>query len=370
MDEVTQDFIVVGAGVMGLATAVQLLKEGATVTILERAKVGQESSWAGGGILSALCPWDYPDSVTQLTEYSAAMFPAWVAELYASTGIDAEYVVSGMLVLPPYHIEAAQRWGRSHRVNAEADVLTQFVPLSEQIGSLHLTLEHSLFLPHVAQVRNPRLLRALYRQVVQLGGRIIEHCEVQEMITQHHRVHSLRTACGKYCAAHFVITAGAWSKQVLGKYALSLDIKPIRGQMLLYKFEESPLRSILLQGDVYLIPRRDGHLLVGSTLEDVGFNKQTTLVAHKHLSGRAQKLLPQLKGRSLIKHWAGLRPGSPHNIPAIGRHPLLNNLFINSGQFRYGVTMAPGSAKMLLNEIMGRSQPFDISPYQKGWGVD
>ena len=370
MNEVTQDFIVVGAGVMGLAAAAQLLKEGATVTILERAKVGQESSWAGGGILSALCPWDYPDSVTQLMEYSAAMFPAWVAELYASTGIDAEYVVSGMLVLPPYHIEAAQRWGRSHRVDAEPDALTQSVPLSEQIDPLHLTMEHSLFLPYIAQVRNPRLLRALYHQVGQLGGRIIEHCEVQEIIAQHHRVHSLRTSCGKYCAADFVITAGAWSKQVLGKHALSLDIKPIRGQMLLYKFEEPPLRSIILQGDVYLIPRRDGHLLVGSTLEDVGFNKQTTLAAHEHLSGCAQKLLPQLKGRPLIKHWAGLRPGSPHNIPAIGRHPLLNNLFINSGQFRYGVTMAPGSAKILLNEIMGRAQPFDISPYQKGWGVD
>ncbi len=369
MNEVTQDFIVVGSGMIGLATAVQLLKEGATVTILERTKVGQESSWAGGGILSTLCPWDYSDSVTRLTDYSAAMFPAWVTELYASTGIDAEYVVSGMLVLPPYHIEAAQRWWISHKGNVESDVLTQSVPLGEQIDHLHLKVEHSLFLPYIAQVRNPRLLRALYNQVVQLGGRIIEHCEVQEIITQHNRIHSLTTSCGKYCAAHFVITAGAWSKQILGKHALSLDIKPIRGQMLLYKFEEPPLRSILLQGDVYLIPRRDGYLLVGSTMEDVGFNKQTTLVAHEHLSGRAQKLLPQLKGRSLIKHWAGLRPGSLHNIPTIGRHPLLSNLFINSGQFRYGVTMAPGSAKILLNEIMGRPQPFDTSPYQKGWGV-
>lgn len=359
----TPDFIVIGAGMIGLATAVQLLKEGATVTILERAKVGQESSWAGGGILSPLCPWDYPDSVTRLTDYSAAMFPSWVAELYTSTGIDAEYGVSGMLVLPPYDAEAAQKWLAAQKV------FTQMGSLSEQIDFLHLEIENLLFLPHIAQVRNPRLLRALYNQVVQLGGRIIEHCEVQEIITQHHRLYSLATSYGKYCADYFVITAGAWSKQVLGKHALNLEIKPIRGQMLLYKFEEPPLRSILLQGDLYLIPRRDGYLLVGSTMEDVGFNKQTTLVARQHLSERAQKLLPQLKGKPLIKHWAGLRPASPQNIPTIGRHPLLNNLFINSGHFRYGVTMAPGSAKILLNEIMGRPQPFDISPYQKGWGV-
>jgi glycine oxidase len=369
MNGVTQDFIVIGAGIIGLAAAVRLLEEGATVTILERGKVGQESSWAGGGILSPLCPWDYSDAVTRLTDYSAAMFPAWVAELYALTGIDAQYEVSGMLVLPPYHAEAAQTWRIAHEVDVEQNVFTRLLPFSEQIDPLHFKVESLLFLPRIAQVRNPHLLCALHKQVLQLGGRIIEYCEVQEIITQNNRLHWLVTSCGKWCADRFVITAGAWSKQVLGKHALGLDIKPMRGQMLLYKFEEPPLGSIVLQGDLYLIPRRDGYLLIGSTVEDVGFNKQTTPAAREHLSERAQRLLPQLKAMPLINQWAGLRPGSPSNIPTIGRHPLLNNLFINSGHFRYGVTMSPGSTQILLNEIMGRSQPFDTSPYQKGWGV-
>lgn len=364
----TQDFIVIGAGIIGLATAVRLLTEGATVTILEKNKVGQESSWAGGGILSPLCPWDYPDAVTRLTDYSAAMFPAWVAELCEATGIDAEYEASGMLVLPPYHAEAVHKWRISHAAEVEQNAFSECFPRNKQSIPLHFNVENALFLPHIAQVRNPRLLYALHKLAVQLGGRIIEHCEVYEIITQHNRLDVLATSCGKYRADHFVITAGAWSKQVLGKHAFSLDIKPMRGQMLLYKFAEPPLRSILLQRDVYLIPRRDGYLLAGSTMEDVGFNKQVTLAAREYLSERAQGLLPQLKNMPLINHWAGLRPASPQNIPTIGRHPLLNNLFINSGHFRYGVTMAPGSVRILLNEIMGRPQPFDIGPYQQGWG--
>ena len=139
--------------------------------------------------------------------------------------------------------------------------------------------------------------------------------------------------------------------------------------MLLFKFPEPPLRHILLQGDLYLIPRRDGHLLLGSTLEEVGFDKQTTIAARDDLLLRAQKILPQLGGMPLVQHWAGLRPASPHNIPTIGRHPQLDNLYLNSGHFRYGVTMAAASAEILINDIAGRKQPFDVAAYRKGWGV-
>ena len=147
------------------------------------------------------------------------------------------------------------------------------------------------------------------------------------------------------------MTAGAWSKVLLGEHALQADIKPIRGQMLLFKFDAPPLPHIVLQKDMYLIPRRDGHLLVGSTREDVGFDKSTTDEARAMLLQRAIALLPALRDMPVIQHWAGLRPGSPGNIPTIGRHPHLPNLYINSGHFRYGVTMSPASVEVLLNTI-------------------
>lgn len=361
-----QDFIIIGAGIVGLATAQRLLAEGAAVTLLERGEAGQESSWAGGGILSPLCPWDYADEVTQLTTRGAALFPDWAQALHRDTGIDPEYQVSGMSVLPPFNLQAAQQWCAAHHLE-----LSQ-VSLAEKDGAGRpavLAQGEALHLPQVAQVRNPQLLRALRRRVEVLGGRIVEHCPVQGMVVENGHVRLLATPGKEFSASGYIVTAGAWSKEVLGQYALQLDIKPVRGQMLLYKFPEPPMRPILLQGDLYLIPRRDGHLLVGSTLEDVGFDKQTTIAARDDLIHRAQGVLPQLCEMPLQQQWAGLRPASPRNIPTIGRHPQLDNLYLNSGHFRYGVTMAPASAEILVNEIFGKMQPFDVAAYRAGWGV-
>lgn len=349
------DFLIVGAGVIGLSSALELIQRGAKVTVLERGLSGNESSWAGGGILSPLCPWDYSEEVTRLTSRGAALFPEWARALHASTGIDPEYEASGMLVLPPFDAQAAQRWCAAHEVPLQPVKATNFdLPIQGD----------ALYMPQVGQVRNPRLMGALRNRVEMLGGQILEQCEVRNMVAGEGRVRALVTSSGEHQAENLVVTAGAWSKQVLGQYALQTDIKPIRGQMLLFKFTEPPLRHIVLQGDLYLIPRRDGHLLVGSTLEDVGFDKNITQAAHDSLRLRAEAVLPRLRDMPLVQHWAGLRPASPHNIPTIGRHPQLKNLYLNSGHFRYGVTMATASVEILLNEIMNVPQPFDVAPYQ------
>jgi len=351
------DFLIIGAGVIGLSSALELIQRGAKVTVLERGSSGNESSWAGGGILSPLCPWDYPDEVTRLTSRGAALFPAWAQAIHAATGIDPEYETSGMMVLPPFDAMAAEQWCAAH------DVSLKQVKGEDCTLPLH---GDSLLLPQVAQVRNPRLMRALRNRVEMLGGSIIEHCEVRNIEAGNGRVRTLTTSSGELSAESIIVTAGAWSTQVLGRYALKTEIKPIRGQMLLFKFTEPPLRHIVLQGDLYLIPRRDGHLLVGSTLEDVGFNKNITQAAHDNLRLRAEAVLPRLCDMPLVQHWAGLRPASPHNIPTIGQHPQLENLYLNSGHFRYGVTMATASVEILLNEIISAPQPLDVAVYRPG----
>lgn len=341
------DFTIIGAGVVGLACAEALCAKGARVTIVEKGLCGGEASWAGGGILSPLCPWDYSDEVARLASRGAALFGAWAANLQRATGIDAEYEPSGMLVLPPFDRAKAENWCAIHQMRAEPG-----------------EPEGSLLLPDVAQVRNPRLLRALRARVEALGGRIMERCEVKRLVTEAKRVSRLETSCGDLEADQFIVTAGAWSREVLAEHALDLDIRPMRGQMLLFKFDAPPIAHIMLQSDLYLIPRRDGHLLVGSTMEDVGFDKTTTASARDDLWLRAAKLLPQLQGMAPVRQWAGLRPGSPGNVPFIGRHPNLTNVYINSGHFRYGVTMAQASVEILCNELEGRPQPFDVTPYR------
>ncbi len=336
--------LVIGAGALGLATAGALLRQGGDVTVLERGSVGRESSWAGGGILSPLCPWDYPDEVNRLALRGMSMFGDLAQTLHQATGIDPEYQRSGMLVLPPFDVQGALRWCAAHGMKAE-----------ERDGGL--------LLPEVAQARNPRLMQSLRAWVEKLGGRIVEQCEVKEVVAESGKVTHLATTQGDFSADAYIVTAGAWSKVLLGEHALKTDIKPIRGQMLLFKFDTPPLPHIVLQGDVYLIPRRDGHLLLGSTREDVGFDKSTTEEARAMLLQRGITLLPILRDMPVVKQWAGLRPASPGNIPTIGRHPHLANLYINSGHFRYGVTMTPASVEVLMNTMNGTPQPFDISPY-------
>jgi glycine oxidase len=336
--------VVVGAGALGLATAEALLERGDAVTVLERGLVGQESSWAGGGILSPLCPWDYPEEVTQLALRGMALFGSMAERLRQTTGIDPEYQRCGMLVKPPFDARSAKLWCAQHDFPIESR-------------------GDDLFLPDVAQARNPRLLQALRASVESLGGHIVEQCAVNEIISDSNQVKHVSTSRGDFMADTYIITAGAWSKRLLGEYALHTDIKPIRGQMLLFKFDTPPLPHIVLQDGLYLIPRKDGYLLVGSTLEDVGFDKSTTEEVRDSLMQRATNVLSSLRGMPIIKHWSGLRPASPGNIPTIGRHPNLQNLFINSGHFRYGVTMSPASVEVLLNEMDGTPQPFDVSAY-------
>jgi glycine oxidase len=172
------------------------------------------------------------------------------------------------------------------------------------------------------------------------------------------------TPRGEFSAAGYIVCGGAWSQHILGNFSLELDIKPVRGQMLLFKAQPGFLTCVVLQNNIYLIPRKDGHILAGSTMEAVGFDNSTTEEAKQELLSRAARLFPQLNEKLLVRHWSGLRPASPYNIPTIDRHPQLENLYINSGHFRYGVTMAPGSSRILANLVSGIPQPIDTTAYR------
>jgi glycine oxidase len=349
------DFLIVGGGMIGLTSAQILLQAGYQVTLVERNTVGHEASWAGGGILSPLCPWDYREPVTRLALRGMDMFCEATSALHADTGIDSEYQRSGMLLLPPYQTELATQWCTQH----------QFALLHVNLADhLHGQQGPGLLLPEVAQVRNPHMLHALRKRVEMLGGIILEQQEVQKIDIAGERVLALHTSQGKLVAGAYIVAAGAWSKALLGEHALNMDIRPIRGQILLFKFDTPPFRQILLRENLYLIPRRDGHVLVGSTLEDVGFDKSITVEARASLLRRVYEIFPGWKDLQPVQHWAGFRPGSPDNIPTIGRHPVLANLFANSGHFRYGVTMSLASAELLLNDIEGRPQPFGVDEYR------
>jgi glycine oxidase len=365
------DIIIVGAGVIGLTTALKLLESGAKVRILERGRTGMESSWAGGGILSPICPWDYTDAVTRLIHYSTTLFPDWITALHKATGIDPEYHQCGMTILPPVDIKNAAAWCATHAVNMQRQILRVPFPADENHRTTNDGSDNieAVVLPDIAQIRNPRLLQALRQRVIQLGGQIVENCSVRNWKIQQNKILSVQSSCGIFAADSYIIAAGAWSRRLLGKHALGLNIQPVKGQMLLFKFDVPPLSTIIVKKNLYLIPRKDGHILLGSTLENTGFDKRITASARQKLLKQAQSILPKLRESPVIRQWSGLRPGSPLNIPTIGRHPELINFYLNSGHFRYGVTMAPASAEILANVLTDSAQRtgLDITPYQSGW---
>ncbi|HZW23932.1 MAG TPA: glycine oxidase ThiO [Gallionella sp.] len=347
------DFLIIGGGAVGLTSAQALLQMGYRVTLVERGMTGQEASWAGGGILSPLCPWDYGEAVTQLALRGMSMFDEAAMLLQASTGIDPEYRRCGMLVLPPLREALALEWCANHQFAAQQVELAELFDGQQGRGVL---------LPDVAQVRNPRLLQALRERVMLFGGNIVEQREVLGFEVAGDRVTALRTTQGNLAADAYVVAAGAWGKVLLGELGSGLEVKPVRGQILLFKFDAPPFDRILLKENLYFIPRQDGHVLVGSTLEDAGFDKSVTAEARTSLLQGVRELFPAWP--EPIRQWAGFRPGSPDNIPTIGRHPYLANLYANTGHFRYGVTMSLASAELLVNEIEGEPQPFDTAAYR------
>ncbi len=348
-----EHFLIVGGGAVGMTSAQALLLAGHRVTLIERNTTGLEASWAGGGIMSPLCSWDYPESVTRLTQHSMGLFPDAMAALQRNTGIDPEYKMSGMLLIPPFDNQRAASWCKQHEVPLHSVKLGDYLHGMEGCG---------LLLPKIGQVRNPRLLAALRRHIEMLGVNLLEQQQAQQFEILGDRIVGLRTSKGLVSADQYIVAAGAWSRTLLGDLALNLNIKPIRGQILLFKFEKMPFEQILLQQNLYFIPRGDGHVLVGSTLEDAGFDKSTTEEARRDLLLKIRALFPDWP--QPVMHWAGLRPASADNIPTLGRHPHLQNLYANCGHFRYGVTMSPACAQILLNCIENRTQPFPVEEYR------
>jgi len=352
------EIAIIGGGIIGLLTACLLAEHGREVTIFDQSDLARESSWAGGGILTPLYPWRYPDPVNQLAFRSQLIYPGLIQELCKHTGIDPQYIEGGMLINKADIDEVGYQWLDKHHID--------YVDGGE-VSTNNLSLRNTdfLYLPKIAQVRNPRFAQALEKRVQQLGVMVNSQCQVNKLVYENSHFR-LNTNKGNLTAEQLVISAGAWSAKLLKDLGINLPVKPVRGQMLLYKAEPNFLSSIILSEGHYIIPRQDGRILVGSTMEDVGFDKETTIEAKEMLKAFVAKTLPELQRHPIEKHWAGLRPSSPEGIPFIMKYPDFNNLFINTGHFRNGVVMAPASAELLVDLMLGNKPKIDDIPFRSG----
>ncbi len=355
------DVIVVGGGLIGLLSAYFLHESGAHVTLLEKNKVGKEASWAGGGILSPLYPWQYPDAVNDLATYSQGHYAHFCEGLYQRTDDDPEWIQSGLLLteaLDSTHSTAINKWKKQYPQPIET-LSNQSLKHIEP--ALHTDCNTATWFPDIAQIRNPKLLTALLADLTAKGVTVIENCPFNSLLQKKHQITGVSAGQQNYYADQVVIACGAWSGQLV--LQSDITVKPVLGQMIMYKTEPSRLRRIVLHHGKYIIPRKDGHILCGSTLEWKGFNKITTDESKAMLQRFAATQIPFLADLEPIKHWSGLRPGSPNSVPYIGEHQRIKGLYFNTGHYRYGVTMGLGSAELLRDIMLQRPSFLATSQY-------
>lgn len=358
--------IVVGGGINGLLVSRRLVLEGVSVQLLERGEPGQESSWAGGGIVSPLYPWRYAEPVTALASHAQQAYPALVAALRDETGIDSELERCGLLFVNTPDAERALAWAAGRQMPVQT--LTRG-ELHAGWSGLAADADTGLFFPTLAHVRNPRLLQALQAMLGRHPlAQVLTDAEVEAVLpAAAGHAAGVRLRSGQLLHADAVVVcAGAWTAQLLAGAGVTLPIRPVRGQMQLYKTAPGSLPGMILRDGHYLIPRRDGHVLCGSTLEDAGFDKHTTEVAGQELAAAVRAIWPALAKQPLLRQWAGLRPFAPNGVPFIGPLPGQQGIWINAGQFRNGLVLAPASAEVLTDQLLGRQGRIDPAPYQPG----
>lgn len=355
------DILIIGGGIIGMLTARELSLAGMKVTIVEQGKAGKESSWAGGGIISPLYPWNYSAAVNSLAQWGQGFYPELIEEMNSATGLDAELIQNGLLMLEDGSVEAASTWAKEWQVNLQVIDSYEISNLEPELSSSLSADKKAIWMPEVCQVRNPRLVKVLKEYLLIHGVKFLEQTEVTGFIRHSGKVGGITTTTGNMFADNILLAGGAWSSNLLK--IKNISVEPVKGQMVLFKSEANKIKRITLSKERYVIPRRDGRVLVGSTLEHTGFDKAITKEAREELKQEAYRIMPCLRNAEIEHHWSGLRPGTAKGIPYVCPVPKMEGLFLNAGHYRNGVVLGPASARLMADIILKRTPIVDPTYY-------
>jgi glycine oxidase len=338
----TRTVLIVGAGVAGLGIGWRLAQSGLAVTIIERDSPASGATFAAAGMIAVTAEMAHaPPAEIAFATHARALWPGFAAALEAASGVALDYRQNGALLVadgPPDTLPPGTVWldGATARLRAPL--------LGDVAGAVWAQGE--------AQVDSRALGRALVAAFTAAGGVLVSGVEVMDITPR-----GVTTAAGLHAADVVILAAGAWSGRLLEQ----VKVSPVKGQMIaLTPSMGTALPDPVIWGNgVYLVPRNlpdgTGHLIVGATVEQAGFDLRLTTTARDDLHSRAMALAPALKAWTLTDQWAGLRPGSPDGLPLLGS--LADGLFVAGGQYRNGILFAPAIADHMRDLVLGRAEP-------------
>jgi glycine oxidase len=345
----TWDAIVIGGGIIGVSLALELRHEGLTVLIAEKAQPGREASHAGAGMLAALDP-DSPKELAEIARASAALYPEFVAELEVESGVKIDFRSEGTIYFTNDGVEC------SGEGLSEVE-LRSLEPALEFVG-------RDAFLLAEASVDPRDVMSAALEAAKRRGIEIAKGSPVTELVVESNRIVGVKTERTEYSAPIVVNCCGAWAGEIGG---ITIPTRPVKGQLLSVVFPQRSARAPLLRhvvrsDAVYLVPRSDGRILIGATVEEAGFDKRVEPDTINQLHQAAAVLVPELGEARIHEAWAGLRPGSPDGLPIMGATSI-PGYFVSSGHFRNGILLAPASARVMSRLIRGVDPGMEIAAF-------
>ena len=360
---------IIGGGVIGLSTAWELSSRGHEVTLIDKGRFGRKASWAGAGIL---LPGNAETAIHPLEHLEAAsndLHETWSQRLMDLTGIDNGYRKCAGIYVAMTDGEIATLSGSIlywQERNIEAEKLSREsfasqYPLLSNLATMEKFL--SAALPGEAQICNPWHVQAMVAACEKNSVQLLPNHIVSNYAASSSKLESITVDDRSQNFDAYVFSCGAWTQQVTSDLVDCVQMVPVRGQMILYRLETPLDLPIINEGTRYIVPRDDGHVLVGATIEEAGFDESTTDAAIEKLSSDAQRIVPALTKDKIKKTWAGLRPGTHDGFPYMGRLPGLGNAFVSTGHFKTGLQLSSGSAVAMADLIEGKETLVDLTPF-------
>jgi glycine oxidase len=361
--DTTAEVVIVGGGVIGLSIARELALRGVgDVMLIECSSLAAEASYAAAGLLAPQAETDRADDFFRLACQSRNLYPALAASLLAETGIDIELDMTGSLYLAftetdQAEIEKRCDWQTRAGLPVEKVTAAEARALEPSISESAIG---ALLFPQDIQVENRRLLTALIAANDKLKVRLVTDTKVESLRVEHGRVTGVVTANGFVSARQVVLAGGAWTSLLTNAEA-AVRIEPVRGQIVCLQTVPRFIRHVLYSPRGYLVPRRDGRILAGSTSEHVGFEKQVTAAGIHSVLSNTLEIAPVAAEFAIIDTWSGLRPRATDELPVIGPCTDIDGLFYATGHYRNGILLAPVTAELIAEAIAGNVQ--SISPF-------